>query len=120
MWHWGPLASLDEAQASAEIQGSRQALMAITGEPVAGPETLRADELAKNRIDAGAEVAAARHAGVPLVLWISGGIRSGKSFICALLVVCHWLHMRVKRLGNKRAGADVYCMTSRLMPPPPA
>jgi len=54
------------------------------------------------------------HPGLPLVFWCSGGIRSGKTFIAALLTVCHWLHMRTKRQGNKRVGADVYCMTSRL------
>lgn len=52
--------------------------------------------------------------GLPLVFWGSGGIRSGKSFIAALAVVCHWLHARVRKIGNKKQGAEVYCMTSRL------
>lgn len=52
--------------------------------------------------------------GDPLVLWLSGGIRSGKSFLCAMLAVCHWLYYRAKRRGNERKGCGIFAACTKI------
>lgn len=52
--------------------------------------------------------------GDPLVLWLSGGIRSGKSFLCAMLAVCHWLYFRAKRRGNERKGCGIFAACTKI------
>lgn len=52
--------------------------------------------------------------GDPLVLWLSGGIRSGKSWLFAMLSVCHWLYFRVKKCGQERKGSGIFAACTKM------